>query len=343
MLRRRADGEPGARPRGEGLRRVLGVEGGSGHRAVGLGDLGVPPSRRDARLGGEGERDRGRRAGGGDGGAWVGAMLPTSSDARDCPMCRIRPGDRLRPPVSVGDGLAGCDCGAMPARGCPMRWRKDLGGPGSGLGGGGVLCQGGSSMLGPSSQEGLGGPSRRLPGREDGGRKGVLISGFTALVGGSGCRVQAWGSHPGAVTPGGLLRRDGRGDRDLPDPSMGTPKRRDPGADIAVFGGARGAAGGSGLSRRRLAPRDGERRTPSPRTLPGCCRAGGGEPPGFAKGLRSEGGRKTPGSRGGGCPHGPPGGEGSLEGASRGGGSRPPPARTDPELSISTSLRLKRL
>ena len=79
-------GEPGARPRGGGLRRrALGEEERWGLPALGLGELGVPTSLRDARLGGEGERDRGRRAGGGDEGALEEAMLPTISDARDCP------------------------------------------------------------------------------------------------------------------------------------------------------------------------------------------------------------------------------------------------------------------
>lgn len=50
-----------------------------------LGEPGLPASLRDARLGGEGERDRGRRAGGGDEGALEDATLPTISDARDCP------------------------------------------------------------------------------------------------------------------------------------------------------------------------------------------------------------------------------------------------------------------
>lgn len=50
-----------------------------------FGEPGLPASLRDARLGGEGERDRGRRAGGGDEGALEEATLPTISDARDCP------------------------------------------------------------------------------------------------------------------------------------------------------------------------------------------------------------------------------------------------------------------
>lgn len=200
----------------------------------------------------------------------------------------------------------------MPARGCPMRWMKDLGDPDAGLGGGGAPCQGGSSMLGASSQEGL---SRRLPGREGGARKELLIRGFTALVGGSGCRGQARGSRPGGLTPGELLRRDGRGARGLPD----TPECRNAGAGGAAFGGARGTAGGS---RRKLAPKDTERRGRSPRTLLRCCWAGGGdgERAGFTKGLRSEDGREAPGSRGG--------------------GSRLPPTRTDPARSAPRPKRL---
>lgn len=200
----------------------------------------------------------------------------------------------------------------MPARGCPMRWMKDLGGPDAGLDGGAVPCQGGSSELGAPSQEGL---SRRLPGREGGARKELLIRGFTALVGGSGCRGHARGSRPGGLTPGELLRRDGRGVRGLPD----TPESRGAGAGGAALGGARGTAGGS---RRKLVPKDTERRGRSPRTLPGRGGAGGGdgERTGFTKGLRSEDGREAPGSRGG--------------------GSRLPPTRTDPARSVPWPNRL---
>lgn len=157
----------------------------------GLGDLRVLPSRRDGRRGKAGERVEGWRVGGEDEGALVGAMLLTSSEASDC--ATERPLERLRPPASA-DGLGGGECGAIPARGRPMRWMKLLGVLGAELGGGGTPagprgapCQGGSS----SSQEGPEGPRRRLPGRDDGARKGLLCSGFTALVGGSGSRGQA--------------------------------------------------------------------------------------------------------------------------------------------------------
>lgn len=262
----------------------------------------------------------GWRVGGEDEGALVGAMLFTSSEARDC--ATERPLERLRPPSSP-DGLGGGECGAIPARGCPMRWMKLLGVLGAELGGGGTPagprgapCQGASS----SSQEGPGGPRRRLPGRDDGARKGLLCSGFTALVGGSGSRGQAWGSG----SPGGLLRRDDRG---LPvaDP----PRHLPPGP--GERGAAGGGAGGSGPKRRMLAPRERDRRGPSPRVLPGRGRTGGGdaERPGLAKGLRSDGRRVAPGSRGEGCPQGPAGGE----------GSRPP----KPALSNPASQRLERL
>lgn len=273
----------------------------------GLGDLRVLPSRRDGRRGKEGERVEGWRVGGEEEGDLVEPMLLTSSEARDC--ATEGPLERLRPPASA-DGLGGGECGAIPARGCPMRWMKLLGVLGAELGGGGTPagprgepCQGGSS----SSQEG---PRRRLPGRDDGARKGVLCSGFTALVGGSGSRGQAWGSG----SPGGLLRRD---DKDLP--TAGPPRRLPPGP--GGRGATGGGAGGSGPKRRKLAPREGDRRGPSPLVLPGRGRTGGGdgERPGLAKGLRSDG-------RGGGCPQG-------------GEGSRSP----KPALSIPACLRLERL